>query len=369
MLRLSHAIRLFVGALLVSTVAGATQITQSSLTIGGPGSCGSEGYNDPGLLNDGLTPASATYDFTLNAGTNTLTVVVTNTSPVSVGVNNPLLLGVYFNTPSQVTNMMLTSQTSSAGVNPSYSLSFDADLATAPNPNGANGFGAFNVLLEDGGDVGGSIANAAADTYVKPQAQLAVGPVTFVLSLTGNLAGVSASDFSGAFSTTPPGNKPSHGSGKFQSGGVAEASAFISDAPEDCFLLRSSSTGSTVWVGPDPVNYGFVTQLGSIGAYQGVTMEAPFRVRLPKYRKRNKTRTLTPQVLERFRAQVLMHNTVVFPSNPYQYSRVLDVTIYSDGTYRVRKSGTSNNITASTKVVKLSDGRRFLEIPFTIGGF
>ena len=49
--------------------------TQASLMIGGPGSSSSEGFNDPGLLADGVTEASATLDLTFDDVTGDLTIV------------------------------------------------------------------------------------------------------------------------------------------------------------------------------------------------------------------------------------------------------------------------------------------------------
>lgn len=258
----------FISFAAVLATSSTAQVTTDSITIGGPGSCSSEGFNDPGLLSDGLTEASAVYVFTLDTGANTLTVEVTNTSPVVVGVPNPLLTDVFFNTPAQVTAMSLTSQTSSAGVAPSYALSFDADLTTPPNPNGADGFGAFSVALSDTGDIGGTIANPAADTYTVPAAQLAVSPCTFVFSLTGSLGGLTADDFTELLSFIPPGSKASHAVGKFQAGGVAGASAFINEG-ETCdndgdSIMLGSPCGGTLTVSPTvPGGWSTVTYDGA----------------------------------------------------------------------------------------------------------
>jgi hypothetical protein len=240
----------------------AAQVTTDSITIGGTGSASSAGSSNPGLLDDGLTAASASYVFTLDTSTNTLTLVVTNTSPVVVGVQNPLLTDVYFNAPSQVTAMSLTGQTSSSGVAPSYALSFDASLATNPNPNGADGFGAFSVALSDTGNIQGTIANPNADTYTVPAAQLAISPCTFTLSLTGTLTGLTADDFTVLLSVIPPGANPSRAVGKFQAGGVAGASAFINEG-EPCpgaaaSTMLGTPCGGTLAVSP-PVPGGFST--------------------------------------------------------------------------------------------------------------
>lgn len=212
----------FIGSL------GQAQKSSAAVLIGGANSCSSEGFNDPGLLNDGLTAASGILTLDLDVGASTLTATVTNTSPVLVGVNNPLITDVYFNTPSAVTGMSLTGQTSSAGVNPSFTLSFDADLGTGPNPNGADGFGAYSVELADTGNIGGTLANPDADTYVMPAANLAVSPCTFSFDLTGTLTGLTAADFLSTLSVGG-GTKNAPATFKYQAGGVAEASAFITD--------------------------------------------------------------------------------------------------------------------------------------------
>jgi len=340
------------------------QVTSSTVKVGGPGSCSSEGFNDPGRLADGVTEASATYALTLDAGAKVLTAVVTNTSKVVPGVNNPLLTDVYFNAPVQVTAMSLSSQSSAGGQQPAFALTFDADLFSNPNPNGADGMGAFCVRLQDTGNIEGAIANQDADIWVKPPAQLALGATTFVLDLTGNLAGVTASDFTGAFSKTPPGNKPSHAVGHFQAGGVDSVSAFISDSPEECFLVMSNQPGSSTWIGPDPTEYGFGTQLGQISEYYGVTVQAPLMIRLPE----RKLHLLAPQVWQQFSLQVLMWNPAFSPTNPEQYSGGMKVTIYEDGSFRVSKFGSEDGISVSTKIVRVADGRRYLSFPFTIAG-
>lgn len=271
-MNISMSIFLPLSAALLATASDA-QITTHSVTIGGPASCSSAGFNDPGLLDDGLTPASATYVFTLDAGTNTLTLVVRNTSPVTLGVPNPLLTDLFFNTPTQVTAVGLVSQTSTSGVAPSYALSFDADLATNPNPNGADGFGAFSVALSDTGNIQGTIANPNADTYTVAAALLAISPCTFTLSLTGNLAGLTAVDFTTRLSVIPPGNKPSRAVGKFQAGGAASASAFINDGhgcpSSGTSTVLGSPCGGTLAVSP-PVPGGFSTV-----TYTGSTPLAP----------------------------------------------------------------------------------------------
>ena len=78
--------------------AQAAAQTTASINIGGRNSCSSEGFNDPGLLSDGITEASATYEFTLDSDAATLCVEVTNTPPVLVVPYSSLLYDAHGNT-------------------------------------------------------------------------------------------------------------------------------------------------------------------------------------------------------------------------------------------------------------------------------
>jgi hypothetical protein len=201
----------------------------SVVVIGGDDSCSTTGFNGPGRLDDGVTEGAARLVFSLDTIASQLTLTVENTSPVTPGIQNPVITDIVFNTPSAVTGMSIASQTGSGGASPSMLLTFDPDLGSNPNPNGVGQFGAFNVLLQTaGGGVAGAITNPDADTWGPMPASLVTGPVTFVLDLTGNLAGVTAFDFTSNLSTNPPGNKPQVAAVKYQSGGVAEASGHIS---------------------------------------------------------------------------------------------------------------------------------------------
>jgi len=222
------AIRVLLVTSFVGSLAGA-QVTTDSIVIGGPGSQSSELFDDPGLLGDGLTEASAVYVFTLDVGAATLELEVTNTSPVVPGVQNPLLTDVYFNLPAAITGVTLTSQSAIAGVPPVYAFTFDADRTDGLGNLRADGFGAFSVELADTGNIEGTIANPDADTYTVPAAQLSISPVTFTFALTGTLTGLTASDILAQFSHIPPGSRPSIAVAKFQAGGVAGASAYINE--------------------------------------------------------------------------------------------------------------------------------------------
>lgn len=344
--------------------SAAAQLTASTLYIGGDNSCSSEGFNDPGLLADGQTVATATMKLTLNAGTNTLTAEVTNTSPVITGVLNPLITIIAFNTPPAVTGMTLTNQTAASGT-PNFVLTFDANLSSNPNPNGEDGFGAFNVELDNPNGVNGAIANAAADTVAGSPV---IGPATFTFSLVGNLSGVTASDFTGSFSKTPPGNKPAHGVMHFQAGGPNSTSAFISDGSEECYIVRAQSPGVEHWGGVAPSGHDFPTQLGGVYEYNGVTMEVPFMLEIPAPTGPSKTRRVERTVVDRFTVQVFMWNPDMFPLHPQQHTNGLEITIYSDGAVRSVPYGTKDNIDIHAEIVRLPDGRHFLTVPFAING-
>ncbi|MGH7149550.1 MAG: hypothetical protein ACREIU_02570, partial [Planctomycetota bacterium] len=160
----------FMAGLLAGT-AGAT-VTNANVSIGGLGGFTSCGAQNPPVICDGVTVATADVQFSYDDGVSppTLSVTVTNTSPVVPGVGNPLISNIYFNTPvGGVSNLTLV------GGPAGWSLTFDSNLAANPNPNGADGMGAYNALLTTGGGVANSIGNALADTFCIPQADVVLG--------------------------------------------------------------------------------------------------------------------------------------------------------------------------------------------------
>ena len=356
---------------LVLTLPTSADVTTSGVILGGPGSCSSEGFNDPGLLADGITPASAILHMALDTGTNKLTLTVQNTSPVTMGVNNPVLCEIDFNVPVQVTGMTLSSQTGSGGATPNFTFTFDSDTTSNPNPNVAGPFGAFNAGLVNPMGVNGCIANPLADTLAPMT--LVTGPVVFVFCLTGDLTGVTASDFANTFSSTPPGNKPSNAAGHFQSGGVAEASAFINNGDiEPCFLVMGAARGGGVFVGPDPENHPFTVQVDGLYRVVGMTLKALATIPKPGL-EGDGIRLASPQVLpgervvvDRFWVQGLLWNPKVFPDNPEQWTHVMRVTVWSDGDVTVRRRGSNNNMTIDVETFTTTDGREFLRFPFMI---
>jgi hypothetical protein len=257
--------------------------TTAGIVIGGPGSLSSEGSSDPGLLNDDLTPAAAILELTLDTVAATLEITVENTSPVSPGIPNPVITDVFVNAPPAVTGASLVSQTASSGAMPFFLANFDPDLTTNPNFNGADGFGAFSLALMNPGGISGAIANANADTLPAPPGSLAIGPVTFLLSLSGNLAGLTAADFVATSSVIPPGSNPTVGVAKFQGGGAgASASGFIGPEAGVCPTSVALATvlgapcGATLDASPPIMGHvgTLVLDGGSPGA-SGVLMISP----------------------------------------------------------------------------------------------
>jgi hypothetical protein len=269
----------------LGVAGGGPQPSTAFLLIGGAGSESTAGYDDPGLLDDGQTEASARYDFTLDPGAAQLVLVVTNTSPVVPGVPNPLLTELFFNAPAAITGMSLVSQSSSGGQTPAFALAFDDAPGAGNDPNKAGRFGVFGVGLSDTGNIQGTIANPDADTYTVDADKVAIGPVTFTLGLVGDLTGLSATSFTELLSLIPPGSLPSHGVGKFQAGGPNGASAFINEGiPKggnpcgagSSIVLGSPCGGTLAVTVPLPGGPSTVSYDGSIpGGVLMIAMSAP----------------------------------------------------------------------------------------------
>lgn len=225
-------------ALVATTSLATAQITTATQFVGGPGGLTSCGAFDPPVLCDGVTRASATVQFTYNAGTNTLTVVVENTSPIAVGVPNPVITGVYFNmAPGGVIAMALTNQTGAGGATPTWVLTVDPDLNLPPNPNVANGFGRFHAQLD--GSTVNAIANPSAPTWAAPPGTVILGPVTYtfaVFPVPG--ATLNAGTFAHALSNGPNLNRLVNVAVRFQAedppGAVANQGSGIITNPRTC---------------------------------------------------------------------------------------------------------------------------------------
>ncbi|MEM7204340.1 MAG: hypothetical protein AAF628_29040 [Planctomycetota bacterium] len=171
------------------TAALAAQPTTQSVFIGGSGALGCQGTGGTSPLLTGGTAATAQLDFTYDSATQLLTLDVSNTSPITAGVANPLITGVAFALPLGTLNAVtLVSQTGAGGVAPAFRLRFDPDVTLDPWIN-FGCFGRFGVLLENTtGSLAGSIANAGASTFAVPASSLVTGPVRFVLRLSGPAA-------------------------------------------------------------------------------------------------------------------------------------------------------------------------------------
>ncbi|MGH7150404.1 MAG: hypothetical protein ACREIU_06895 [Planctomycetota bacterium] len=227
-----RAMAVFVGGAL-ATIASAG-VTTATKTVGGAGGLSSCGTSNPPTLCDGVTLASATFDFAYDDVTKILTLTVTNTSPVTAGVPNPLLSQIYFNVPAfaAVGLTLLNQSTEGGGADPGFSLDFDPDLNDEQNGNTAPGFCAFNSKLDHLSETPGGIANALADTISAPEGTYVFGPVTFTFQVGGPSAiGVGAKSYSSSFSQIPPGNFRVNVVGKFKSGGFNDASGALSVTP------------------------------------------------------------------------------------------------------------------------------------------
>src|SRR5262245_25889009 len=162
-------------------LVGRAQVTTATVNLGGPGANGSEGGNPP-TLSDHSTIGTGVMTFTYDSSIARLQVQVENTTPDVPGDLNPVMSSVFFNVPhGAITGMTLVSQTGgSNGATPAFSFVFDADVANAPNPNTADGLGAYTCGLYEpsGGGVEG-IANPAASAWVRPLSELYESPVVF----------------------------------------------------------------------------------------------------------------------------------------------------------------------------------------------
>jgi hypothetical protein len=217
-------------SVLVLTSLGQAQVTHADVVIGGPGTLGCQNSDDPPTL-DNRTPASADLHFTYDAGSAELGVRVTNTSLVVPGEPNPVITVVGFNLPAfAVTGASLSSQTGSGGAQPQFAISFDPDTSGGSNPNRFNCFGSFSVMLNSG--VHNAIANANADTLAVPPSSAVIGPVTFVLQLSGpGTSTLNARTIANAFSQGS--SRQVNAAVKFQAAGPGgEGSGQISNGPE-----------------------------------------------------------------------------------------------------------------------------------------
>src|SRR5690606_10232594 len=133
----------------------------------------------PATLTAGV-PASARFDFAYDRATGLLTLTVTNTSPIVGNDANPVLTGFFLNLPrGAITGASLVSQSGSGGAPAAFVLSY------GENAFAANCFGDFALRLSAGGTPNGAIANALATNIGGPPGAAVIGPVVFVIQLSG----------------------------------------------------------------------------------------------------------------------------------------------------------------------------------------
>lgn len=192
------------------------------------------GCQTGGPVLEGGTPAGAEVAFDYDATTAMLHVTVTNTSPVTAGVPNPLITRIWFNVPGgAVTGASLMGQSGSGGAAPAFALTFDADAATAPNPNHANCFGYFNFQLARE-NVQGGIANANAGTIGGPAGAAVIGPVEFHLQLQGPGVGGLTSDAFAAATSRGGAQRNVAVACKFQAGGPGAEESGTLGSNDEC---------------------------------------------------------------------------------------------------------------------------------------
>lgn len=235
-------------AVLLGSFATA-QITSATRLIGGPGGLTSCGAFNPPTLCDGITQASASVQFTYDAGTTTLTLAVNNTSPVTTGVVNPVMTSLYFNVPVGAVNAIaLTGQSAAGATQPAWTMTWDSDLQALPNPNFVFPFGRFNACLF--GNPSNGIANPAADTLAVPPGSEILGPVTFTFQVTPSTgATLNAGTFANAFSITTAAGKNVNTAAHFNLDACGGASGCLTNAPScnpAAFMTGSPRIGCTV---------------------------------------------------------------------------------------------------------------------------
>jgi hypothetical protein len=270
------------------------------------------------------------------------------------------------------------------GAATAYTLNFDADLLVGPNPNGAAGFGAFSVELNEPGGISGSIANPDADTITGPPNSMAIGPVTFEIDVTGG-AGLTADDFAQTFSVIPPGNMPSHAVAHFQGGGPScDSSAFINDGAEECFLLFGPAASGDLFMGPGPSEHPFDVDVGPVSLAFGVNLATQPRFPLILSGASSGHSGATSMQIDEsapglaeyygpmpgqvWVAQVIMWNPEIFPGNPEQSSNSVTFMIPSSGRVVGQSGGSANGMHLKWATVTDEDGERYLTFPFTIDG-
>ena len=222
------------------------QVSTATTNIGTKGSYGCQNSANPPTLTGGVR-ASARLAYRYDASTGRLELSVTNTSPVTKGVANPVLTQLYFNLPQRgITAIRLISQTAKKG-KAAFTMTQDLNLLAAPNPIKVGCFGNFSICLNSGQGSKGGIANEAADRVVGND--WITGPVRFVMSLRGPaVRSLSASAIARGFSQNA--SRKVTAAAKFQRGGRSgDESGFLSNGNDCAGLIYLSGTarkGTTI---------------------------------------------------------------------------------------------------------------------------
>jgi len=199
----------------VNNCAAADNLTASHIQIGGQGSLSSNdacgGFpscDDPGRLDNG-TIADAMLNFTFDRASARLTITLDNTTQTTAS-----LTGIYFNTPASVTGLSLVVGSLSKTCPPgdtscpalaTWTVVFD------PADIGTTGFGRFDAHVGNGPNPSQAGGGNAIEL-------LAGETLSLMISVAGNLSGVTACGFTGEGSKIPPGDKTVIGVGRFQAG-------------------------------------------------------------------------------------------------------------------------------------------------------
>lgn len=244
----------------IASFGAAQSVSSDVVSLGTLGSKGCQNSDNPPTLSDG-THATADVGYTYDRTTQRLTLTVANTSPVTAGVQNPLITEIFFNIPDLAVNgATLVSQTAAGGATPNFGLTLDLNTTANPKPNNVGCFGSFGAkLAKSGGGIQGGIANPTADNQAGPASTTVIGPVVFVIEFTGSgVQNLTADAFSRVLSYKSNG-EASNAAVKFQ-GGASGGSGFIGNA-FDC-----SAAG---WVMGEPVVGGTLTIVmeGTPGCY------------------------------------------------------------------------------------------------------
>lgn len=168
----------------------------ASITIGADGQGCQTPAGAPATLTAGV-PASATFDFAYDRTTALLTLTVTNTSAIVGDDANPVLTEFFLNLPKDaVTGAELVSQTGAGGAAAAFDATCSFDALHA------NCFGDFDLRISAGGTPHGAIANGLATNVGGPPGAAVVGPVVFVIQLSGpGVSNVNAGSIANGYSS------------------------------------------------------------------------------------------------------------------------------------------------------------------------